>query len=545
MGGMGGMMAVDDDLSLGAKKVQPASPATPAAAPAAAPSPRRSPAKTTKAVKPINVQPAAGQSIADAWDRYFADQEERLAEREAKPSEFAAALRDHSAQVRETVRQLMRAEKYTEVADLIQAALRHGQGDTWMYEGLALALRADSLNKGVLPAQNEQLERALLSAVDFAESEDQVVLIAAYMAQAGFERRALGLYQQVGHSNPNRAEVFTQALALAKKLDDIDAIQWACVGILSQEWTGDQREVFETAYRIGRDTYNRLLAADRRQQAESFDAAARKAMQRDCKVVVTWTGDADIDLSVEEPSGAVVSQQQPRSISGGVYLGDVASAEGKGGTKGFSETYVCPLGFDGEYRVLIKNVWGRPTSGKVTLDIYTHFGSVQQKLVHEQIPLAEKNAVVVFDLKEGRRNEALPEAQVANVAKVQNAVNRAVLAQQLPANPQVGQAVAGSLGTTNALGFVPGFFLRGAVGYRPIITPLSSGATLFTNAVISADRRYVRISPSPQFTQITEVNTFNFVSGQGMTQGQGQGGVGQGGGQGGFGGGASGGGNFL
>ena len=53
--------------------------------------------------------------------------------------------------------------------------------------------------------------------------------------------------------------------------------------------------------------------------------------------------------------------------------------------------------------------------------------------IHEQIPLDEKNAVVTFDLKEGRRKDALPEAQVANVAKVQNAANRALLAQQLAA----------------------------------------------------------------------------------------------------------------
>jgi hypothetical protein len=41
-------------------------------------------------------------------------------------------------------------------------------------------------------------------------------------------------------------------------------------------------------------------------------------------------------------------------------------------------------------------------------------------------------------------------------------------------------------------------------------------------AVISADRRYVRVSPTPFFSQITEVNTFNYVSGQGSTQGGGQ-----------------------
>ena len=67
----------------------------------------------------------------------------------------------------------------------------------------------------------------------------------------------------------------------------------------------------------------------------------------------------------------------------------------------------------------------------------------------------------------------------------------------------------------------------GAVGYRPVITTLPEGTNMFVTGVVSADRRYVRISPSPQFTAIGEVFTFNSVSGQ---QGQNQGG------QGGFGG---------
>ena len=64
-----------------------------------------------------------------------------------------------------------------------------------------------------------------------------------------------------------------------------------------------------------------------------------------------------------------------------------------------------------------------------------------------------------------------------------------------------------------------------------------------SSAVISADRRYVRVAPSPNFTQVTEVNTFNFVLGSSSSQSVGGagggfsgGGIGGGGqaGQGGF-----------
>jgi hypothetical protein len=547
MGGMGGgmgggMFAVEDELSLGTKKTMPANAPSSSAKPEV---PRRS--RPAKAAPRITVLPAASETTTEAWDRYFAGQEERLSALETP----GPALTELLASIRTTVRQLMDEKKYAEVATLIQSALRHGQVESWMYEALALAIRADSLdkiNQGIKidAAQTEALERALLSAVDFAQDEDQLVLIAAYMAQAGLERRALSVYQQISKANPSRPEPLLQGLALAQRLNDVQAIEWACVGILSQAWSGEHRELAERAFRIGKATYGQLLEEGRKEEAEAFDMAVRKAQERDCVVVVNWTGDADIDVTVEEPAGTIVSQRQPRSTSGGVHLGDVSSADGKSTTKGFSEAYVCPEGFAGKYRVLIKNVWGRPTSGKVTVDVYTHFGSDKQTWEHGQIPVDEKNAVVEFDLNVGRRKDSLPEAQVA-VAKIQNAANRELLAQQIASagNSSASQSFAGNLATGVGLGFVPGFFLRGAVGYRPVISTLPTGATLTVgSAVISADRRYVRVSPSPFFSQVTEVNTFNFVSGQGGTQQPGQGGVGAGSG-GGFGGGGIGGGGIL
>jgi hypothetical protein len=289
-----------------------------------------------------------------------------------------------------------------------------------------------------------------------------------------------------------------------------------------------------------------LLAENKKAEAESFDAAVRKAQERDCVVVVTWTGDADIDLTVEEPSGTVVSQRQSRSTSGGVHLGDVTSADGKSTVKGFSEAYVCPQGFAGEYRMMVRKVWGRPTSGKVTVDIYTHYASSDQSVITQQIDINDKDALVIFALDKGRRKDALPEAQVAQVANVQNAANRALLAQQLT-NSATGQSASSfgnSLATGAGLGFVPGFFLRGRVGYRPVIQNFPTGANFSSNAVISADRRYVRVSPSPTFSQITSVSTFNFVTGNSQ-QTQGSSGSGFGGAGIGGSGGGGGGGGFL
>ena len=72
----------------------------------------------------------------------------------------------------------------------------------------------------------------------------------------------------------------------------------------------------------------------------------------------------------------------------------------------------------------------------------------------------------------------------------------------------------------------------GSVGFTPQITVLPEGVTMTVQAVISADRRYVRLTVIPSFTAITDVQTFSFVSGagsptsQGARHGAGLGGIG-------------------
>ena len=100
-----------------------------------------------------------------------------------------------------------------------------------------------------------------------------------------------------------------------------------------------------------------------------------------------------------------------------------------------------------------------------------------------------------------------------------------------------------------------GFF---SVGFTPQITVVREGTTLQVSAVVSADRRFVRLTVNPVFSNLTDVFTFSFAGGAGGaagngaanvgTAGGGQLGIGQGGGQagaaGGFGGGGVGGGGL-
>jgi len=55
---------------------------------------------------------------------------------------------------------------------------------------------------------------------------------------------------------------------------------------------------------------------------------------------------------------------------------------------------------------------------------------------------------------------------------------------------------------------------RGRVAYQPVITTLPTGASLNAGAVISPDRRHVRINAQPFFSQVGPVRTFNTRTGQ-------------------------------
>ncbi len=54
----------------------------------------------------------------------------------------------------------------------------------------------------------------------------------------------------------------------------------------------------------------------------------------------------------------------------------------------------------------------------------------------------------------------------------------------------------------------------GGVGFAPVITWLPEGVTLGASAVVSPDRRYVRITAMPFFSSVPSVSTFNFRNGK-------------------------------
>jgi len=174
--------------------------------------------------------------------------------------------------------------------------------------------------------------------------------------------------------------------------------------------------------------------------------------------------------------------------------------------------------------VRIHRVWGKVAAGKVTVDVFRHLGSEQPEHERRQLDLTEKDAMVVFDLDHGRRSEPLEAAQLATAVERQQQVSRAVLAQQIDSasDPRILSSSSDALRRRRALGALG---IGGAVGYQPIIQTLPEGTQLGVEGVISADRRYVRISAGPTFSTIGDVQTFTFA-GRAQQTGGGGGGTG-------------------
>jgi hypothetical protein len=400
------------------------------------------------------------------------------------------------------------------VVALIHAALRHGQPQSWMYESLGIAMELSGKSKS-------EIERVVMSAADFSTSADELVYIAQYLSRLGLDRRAMLVYQQVAKLEPLRSEAYALGLRAAQRCDDEAGIRWATVGILGQAWPSEFAEIELTGSRVARALLERLASEGREADRESYLEQLQEAVVRDCLVRVSWTGEADVDVAVEEPSGTICSLGEPRTTSGGVSLGDeFASGDKASGEQ--SEVYVCPQGFAGTYRVLIRKVWGEVTAGKVTVEVYTHLRGGEMQHERQQIELVDNEAMVVFDLNRGRRTEPLAAAQLAGAVKRQQAISRAVLAQQL------GSGSDPSVAPNRPLDALArrALFGAGAVGYMPIIVTLPEGRTMTATAVVSADRRYVRIGVAPTFSDVPRVTTFTFAGASEETGGGAGGGLG-------------------
>ena len=499
------------------------------------------PAKIAKTAKKSEARGTLAQAPVDLnakWDAYFATKAPKVGS-----ADYDKAREAFEFETMEQIVKLTKTQPASAVA-LIKSALRNDFASPWMYEALAAALIQAK-------APQAEIETAILSVADF--SGDPVVLmgLATYLEKVGSQERALKIYRDVARVAPTRPEPYVRGLALAKELNDEEALKWVSLGIASIVWDGKLVEGVELAgQEIAQDLIEKMKSEGREAEAAAFEEQLEAASLRDVIVEIEWAGDAELDLAVQEPTGAVCWFAQKRTAAGGV-LSEISTDLSKSfeaNREGLrSRVYTCPAGFSGDYNFLVSRSWGTVAQNKVTVKIRTNVGTDKERSAVEIIELKDDQDVgFTVQLDQGRRQEEVKEEILTAAAALNQIQARSALElSQRVAAFQDRQARAEAIGSNvaqdQAAKYVSGYKAENAVenenldapqisyvtpdpGHMPIISYISLGAGFSTSAGVSGDRRYVLVAPQPMFSQLLRMFTYNSSSGSTGSSGGGYGG---------------------
>lgn len=518
--------------------------------------------RPAEAAAPTGTLAAVETDLDAKWDAYFSQnapkkplpslsgtEEENAENDEKSAAKYKKDLYDFGMTLMTEVHQLTVDKKYDDAEAAIKSAIRNDLAAGWMYEALTLVL----IQKG---APAKEVEQVIMSALEFNNDPVALLGVAAYLETVGSSRRALDLYREISKTDPARPEPYVRGLALAKELGDEEAQKWVVLGIASGAWEGNLiDDVWSKGLDLSREILDKMTAEGRQADAEAFEKELADAMVRDVVVEVFWTGDAEIDLAVQEPANTVCWFAQPRTAGGGILqtktVYEKSYDDQKEGRR--SKTYVCPMGFNGEYNILVSRTWGTLPQNKVTVEIVTNVGGKNEKSTVYPLELENDKALFTVVLNNGRRQdevrqEMLTAASLMNQMQIQNDretsekvrqyqdrkakadARRAAANQSYTASYQDGNKSSGGEQQNDLAAPEIKYTLGDQSGYMPIIDFVEYGAMLEPSIGITPDRRYVIISPIVEFTQPARI--FSITSDEGGDSG--------GGGMGGSGGGRSG-----
>lgn len=288
---------------------------------------------------------------------------------------------------------LSKEKRFDYVADLLKACVHKGViVKPWVYEALALALESS----GGAPVE---IERARVSAVDLVPT-DAAGYLRASKAMADQKRydRAVAYCKQAALIDPTSAGPYEEALVYAGMGKDPTAMEWAAGSLLKRDWPIDNQDLHQKARGKLNDLFKSLETSSRKPEAERMLGSVANLEQRDLVINLTWQGQADLDLEVEEPIGTLCSFLQRQSPGGGVLLGDTVSEDTR-------ETYVAAKAFKGDYKVTLRRIWGRPQGGKAVVEIIQYQGTPDEIRRRETV-VFDRSHTMTVSLAAGRRTTA-------------------------------------------------------------------------------------------------------------------------------------------
>jgi hypothetical protein len=304
-------------------------------------------------------------------------------------------------ELRETVRLLNMNGKTRDAHAALLGFLKNHPRDaqSWMYRALALAIEE---NHG----SAADIKTALNYAADTAQhshNPNDLVGAADALYAKGYYERVGRLLDEAITKVPHRFEPLVGSINLAQKTKDPIRMADAVERLLSLGWPG-RDDYFRTESRNQVETLAKSLREEGRgQEADALMAKLTASEARDLFVRLTWDGEADFDLLVDEPLGATASYQIPRTVFGGSLIKNGYGSHPE-------EVYICPRGFDGDYTIRVSTIWTNPSKPvtRLKLETFTHEGTAQEKKQVYQLAPDKKDQPTVVHLSDGRRKTVLP-----------------------------------------------------------------------------------------------------------------------------------------
>ena len=296
-------------------------------------------------------------------------------------SEYYRKHDESSEQLRETLRLLNLSQKFTEVHAALLGYLNHrGSKDRepWMYLALAIAVEE-------LKGKPEDIKLALNYAADAAQrthNPNDLVKAADALFLKGYYERIGPLLDEAAAKVPHRSEPLVMSINLARKTKDPKRMGDSIDRLLALGWPGSDEYFRREARKQAEELAGKLREEARGKEADELLARLPAAEARDLFIRLTWDGDADYDLVIQEPLGAVAQISMPRTVFGGSII-----KNGYGNHP--EEIYVCPRGFDGDYTVRITTIYTNPDKPptRLTLETITHEGTAEEKKqTHTLVP---------------------------------------------------------------------------------------------------------------------------------------------------------------
>jgi len=293
--------------------------------------------------------------------------------------------------LRAVVELLSDAEQYDLGVEALQAAIRNNQGQPWMYTVLPLEMQ-------LAKRPQEEIERAVLSRVDFATGDlSQVLISASLLSRMKFWDRAIELCQEATRHDPWRSETWLLAKSIADRSGDARHILWSRTGILGHVWTSDAKKIHQEAKLVIDDLLRMAQNSGAEELISQIHKARSEALNWDLTITARWAGDADVDLAVIEPGNETCDRRSPITKNGGLLTRQSGADKSRK-----TEEYRCQKGPGGDYEVVLHLIGGRVITGHVILEVTRYSGTSREQSERLRVPVGTEDGRVKIPLSRGR-----------------------------------------------------------------------------------------------------------------------------------------------